>query len=113
MTPPSGWEPGDRFPGRKRPPPVDGIRVAKPGSSWWGQRWLDALELALGADAGRLARGRSYARAGRTHGLVVSEGKVHAKVTGSRAEPYEVTIELGELAPEQWQLIVAHMAAKA
>lgn len=108
------WEPGDRPASRKQPPPEHGIKVKKTaGTSWWGQRWLSALTAALGVDAGRLARGQSYARAGRTHDLIVSEGKVQAKVTGSRAAPYEVTIELSQLGSVVWQEIVAGMAAKA
>jgi len=33
--------------------------MKKAGTTWWGQRWLEALEHVLGADAGRLARGRT------------------------------------------------------
>ena len=70
------WEDGDRYPSKKAPAPEHGIKVKKAGNSWWGKRWLDALEAVLGADSGRLARGRSYARAGRTHDLEVKRGEV-------------------------------------
>lgn len=43
--------------GTKKPPPDDGIRMKKAGTTWWGQRWIEALEHVLGGDAGRLARG--------------------------------------------------------
>ena len=107
------WEEGDGYPARKQPAPEHGIKVKKAGTSWWGQRWLGALEAALGADSGRLARGRTYARAGRTHDLEVRKGKVHAQVTGSRSEPYRVSIQLKALSNDTWQHVVAGMAAKA
>ena len=107
------WEDGDRYPSRKAPAPEHGIKVKKAGTSWWGKRWLDALEATLGADSGRLARGRSYARAGRTHDLEVKNGQVLAQVTGSRSTPYAVTIQLQALSDETWQQVIAGMAAKA
>lgn len=103
-----------RFPqySPKKPAPAQGIKVKKPGSTWWGQRWLEALERVLQGDSGRLARGRTYARAGRAHDLVVHEGKVTAKVTGSRA-PYSIHLELLQLSESTWQAAIAFMAEKA
>jgi uncharacterized Zn finger protein len=100
-------------PAPKRPPPERGIRMKKAGTTWWGQRWIEALEDVLRGDAGRLARGRTYARAGRTHDLVVKGGKVTAKVTGSRATPYKITIELAQLSQAAWKQAIAGMAEKA
>lgn len=68
--------------GEPLPPPERGTRMKEAGTTWWGQRWLEALEDVLRGDSGRLARGRTWARAGRTHDLVVKGGKVTAKVTG-------------------------------
>lgn len=99
--------------GPKKPPPERGIRMKKAGTTWWGQRWIEALEHVLRGDAGRLARGRTYARAGRTHDLVVKGGKVTAKVTGSRTTPYAITIALRELGAPAWDKAIAGMAAKA
>jgi uncharacterized Zn finger protein len=107
----------DRFPSYvpapKKPPPEHGIKMKKAGTTWWGQRWIEALQGVLRGDAGRLARGRTYARAGRTHDLVVQGGKVTSRVTGSRSTPYEITIELAQLGEAAWQRAVAGMAAKA
>jgi uncharacterized Zn finger protein len=107
----------DRFPryvpAAKKPPPEHGIRMKKAGTTWWGQHWIEALEHVLRGDAGRLARGRTYARAGRTHDLAVKGGKVTARVTGSRAEPYEVTVELEQLEPSAWRRAIEGMAAQA
>lgn len=99
--------------GPKKPPPERGIRMKKAGTTWWGQRWIDALENVLRGDSARLARGRTYARAGRTHDLVVKGGKVTAKVTGSRATPYEITIELTELSAPAWKKAIDGLAKKA
>ena len=100
-------------PAPKRPPPERGIRMKKAGTTWWGQRWIEALENVLRGDSARLARGRTYARAGRTHDLVIEGGKVTARVTGSRATPYEITIELTELGAPAWEKAIDGLARKA
>ena len=97
----------------KKPPPERGIRMKKAGTTWWGQRWIEALENVLRGDSARLARGRTYARAGRTHDLVVKGGKVTSKVTGSRATPYKITIELTELSAPAWKKAIDGLAKKA
>ncbi len=100
-------------PAPKKPPPERGIRMKKAGTTWWGQRWIEALEGVLRGDSARLARGRTYARAGRTHDLVVKGGKVTAKVTGSRATPYKITIELAQLGEAAWRKAMDGLAKKA
>lgn len=100
-------------PAPKKPPPERGIRIEEAGTTWWGRRWIQALENVLRGDSARLARGRAYARAGRTHDLVVKGGKVTAKVTGSRATPYEITIELTELTAPAWKKAIDGLAKKA
>jgi uncharacterized Zn finger protein len=104
----------DRFPrySPKKPPPAAGIKVKKPGTTWWGQHWIEALERVLQGDSGRLARGRTYARAGRAHDLSIENGRVEAKVTGSRA-PYAIHLELPQLSDSVWQTAIAFMAEKA
>jgi uncharacterized Zn finger protein len=104
-----------RFPpyAPKKPPPEHGIKLKQLGATWWGQRWIEALEHVLGGDAGRLARGRTYARAGRTHDFSVKSGKVRAKVTGSRPQPYKIQIALTQLADAAWAKAIGDMAAKA
>jgi uncharacterized Zn finger protein len=100
-------------PAPKKPPPERGIRMKKAGTTWWGQRWIEALENVLRGDSARLARGSTYARAGRTHDLVVKGGTVTAKVTGSRATPYKITIELTELSAPAWKKAIDGLAKKA
>src|SRR5438874_11790706 len=70
------------------------------GESWWARRWIAVLEsFDIGA---RLGRGRSYARGGQVLSIDVGTGTVKAKVQGSRPKPYDVTIEVKTLTPEQW-----------
>ena len=110
----SDWE-TKRFPPRvpKQPPPEHGIKIQKAGTTWWGQRWLDALREVLRGQPGRLERGKTYARAGRTHDLRVESGKVTARVTGSRSAPYEVRLQLSPIASDVWDAAIAAMAKKA
>ncbi len=97
----------------KQPPPAHGIRVKKLGTTWWGQRWIGALEKLSWEYANRLARGRTYARAGRVHDLQIVAGKVSARVTGSRPTPYRVTLHLRGLSPAVWAKALAAMAKEA
>ena len=97
----------------KKPPPAHGIKMKKAGTTWWGQRWIEALEHVLRGDSGRLARGRTYARAGRTHDLIIKSGKVTAKVTGSHSSPYTISIQLSQLPAATWKAAIAGMAGKA
>jgi uncharacterized Zn finger protein len=97
----------------KKPPPEHGIKMKKAGTTWWGERWISALVLVLRGQSGRLERGRTYARAGRTHDVVVKGSKLTAKVTGSRETPYEVTLELLPFSDAVWQQAIAAMAEKA
>jgi uncharacterized Zn finger protein len=107
-----GWDEDWRsFPKTPRqPPPAHGIKMKKAGSTWWGQRWIDALEKMSLDYSKRLARGRSYARAGRTHDLAVASGEVTARVTGSRPEPYEVRLTIPVLSEATWRSAIATMA---
>ncbi len=97
----------------KLPPPEHGIRVQQIGTTWWGERWVEAL-LRLGRDfAARMQRGRNYARQGRVHDLEVSGGVVRAYVTGSRPKPYRVRLALAPLDDQTWDRAIQAMAAKA
>ncbi|MGH8887210.1 MAG: hypothetical protein ACRDYX_18965, partial [Egibacteraceae bacterium] len=85
---------------------------ARFGLTWWGRRWIAALE-ALGAVyANRLPRGRTYARGGRVADLVVAPGQVTATVQGSRARPYRVKLRLPVFDDAAWQRVTAALAAE-
>ncbi len=108
------WD-GGRFPPKpaKLPPPRDGIRAHSFGTSWWGRRWIEALERISHDYESRLGRGRAYARAGRVHALEIGRGGVTALVTGSRTKPYRVGIGIAPLESVAWTKAIAAMGRKA
>ena len=81
-----------------RPIRVDGGIKARSkrgaiGEQWWSRRFISVLE-SYGM-SGRLARGRSYARAGQVLDFELSQGKVTARVQGYQPQELAV-VELGE-----------------
>lgn len=104
------------FPPYGRPLRVEGGIKAQStrgaiGETWWSKRFIAVLEsLALGS---RLARGRSYARAGQVLRLDIEPGLVTATVQGSRPEPYEVRIGLTALSPTAWRAVEIKLAEQA
>jgi uncharacterized Zn finger protein len=81
------------------------------GKTWWASRWIAALERLV--NPGRLARGRTYARAGQVVSLHVSPEGVKAVVQGSRPEPYQVAIRFKRLSDQEWDRIIEAMASEA
>jgi uncharacterized Zn finger protein len=81
------------------------------GKSWWASRWIAALELLV--NPGRLARGRTYARAGQVVSLDVSREGVQAVVQGSRPEPYRVKLTFRKLTDQEWERVIDAMSAQA
>jgi uncharacterized Zn finger protein len=63
--------------------------------------------------SGRLARGRSYARAGQVLDFKLSQGKVTAQVQGSRPRPYQVRIGVLPLTTAQWRRVQERLASQA
>lgn len=86
--------------------------VTRFGLTWWGQRWIGALE-ALGAVyANRLPRGRTYARRGSVSDLTVAAGKVTARVAGSRPRPYKVGLTLPVFSDADWSRVTTALAGQ-
>jgi uncharacterized Zn finger protein len=81
-------------------------------TSWWGKAWISAMEEAS-LDVGRLSRGRTYARKGVVGAIVVEPGRFHARVQGSREEPYEVEVLIDELSDTEWSRFLDTVAAQA
>jgi len=81
------------------------------GSSWWAQKWNDAL--ASYGWSNRLQRGRSYARTGHVLEVNLKPGLVTAKVQGSRPRPYNVKIQIDKLTPSEWENVIGRMSKKA
>jgi uncharacterized Zn finger protein len=81
------------------------------GEQWWSRRFIGVLE-SYGM-SGRLARGRSYARAGQVIDFELSQGKVTAQVQGSRVRPYQVRIAVLPLTTAQWRRVLDTLASQA
>lgn len=87
--------------------------MAKFSRTWWGQRFIAALEEFT--DPGRLGRGRSYASNGRILKYTIMDGKVTATVRGSinpyygiYKEPrYTTTIAIAPIRPVEWTKAIA------
>lgn len=79
--------------------------------TWWSARFIEVLD-GLGV-GGRLARGRSYARAGQTLQLTVTAGAVTALVQGSRRAPYRVRIGLATYGKAEWAAVEQALADDA
>jgi uncharacterized Zn finger protein len=99
-----------------RPIRVDGGIKARSkrgaiGEQWWSQRFISVLE-SYGM-SGRLARGRSYARAGQVLDFELSQGKVTARVQGSRVRPYQVRLGVLPLTTAQWRRVLHRLASQA
>jgi uncharacterized Zn finger protein len=99
-----------------RPIRVEGGLVARSergaiGTTWWSQRFLSVLEsFGLGT---RLTRGKAYARQGQVLELTVSPDVVTARVQGSRAKPYKVSIGFPALDDPSWAQIESLLGAQA
>ena len=79
--------------------------------SWWASRWIEALVQFM--DAGRLQRGRGYARRGQVVSLEEQPGRVEARVQGTRRTPYEVTLQVTPLSEKDWEQVIDQLATQA
>jgi uncharacterized Zn finger protein len=104
------------YPPAKPPRPVkDGLRAKSTrgaiGETWWSQRFIEVLEDFH--EGPRLARGRAYARRGQVIDMDVEAGEVTARVQGSRARPYSVSIGVAVLGDADWTRVEEAMASQA
>jgi uncharacterized Zn finger protein len=89
------------------------------GRTWWGERFLTALERFT--NAARLGRGRAYAHNGRIVEHKLEKGTVVAKVRGSvnpyfgvYEEPlYRTTIKITQISAAEWSKVIERIAARA
>lgn len=93
----------------------DGIKARNQrgafAKSWWAQRWIVALERLV--DAGRLSRGRSYARKGQVLSIEETRDGIAARVQGSRSTPYKIKIQIAPLSDSQWDKVIDALAEQA
>jgi uncharacterized Zn finger protein len=93
--------------------------MAQFSRTWWGQRFITALEKLM--DSGRLSRGRSYARNGKVLNFEIKGGLITAQVRGSvnpyfgvYKEPlYVTTLDFKSISPANWSAAIAYVASKA
>jgi uncharacterized Zn finger protein len=78
---------------------------------WWSQRWLDLLDSYRFKK--RLERARNYSRQGNVQSIKFKAAKVLARVQGSEAEPYKVSLSLDAFTEEEWSYVVETMSQKA
>lgn len=74
------------------------------GSNWWSRRWVEIMEQCI--DAGRIARGKSYARKGQVVNIQIEPGLVTAFVQGTRQTPYQIRLGFETISPEARDLIL-------
>jgi uncharacterized Zn finger protein len=102
-------------------PPPDAITISGPvqaisrrgdiGVEWWGRRWVETFE-DIG-DAGRLQRGKRYARNGSVEDIEIDRGRAFARVQGSRMVPYRTAITLQTFSDEEWDEAFDALAGQA
>ena len=82
------------------------------GTTWWGKAWLNALSSIDCSN--RLSRGRSYYSQGRIAEIVFHPKTltVSAIVNGSAYYPYETSIKLQPMAPEDVERLVEEIAKR-
>jgi len=78
---------------------------------WWVQRWNDLLNSYRFKK--RLERARNYAREGNVLSIEFKGPQVLARVQGTAAEPYQVSLSIDPFTEEDWNYVVATMAEQA
>ena len=86
--------------------------------SWWGKRFLEALETSM--DETRLKKGKQYTRS-RILSFQLNENQIKATVRGNAnpyfgvyTEPtYKTNVQMLHLSAAQWQKIIARLTQRA
>ncbi|GAA5068189.1 SWIM zinc finger family protein [Nocardia callitridis] len=77
--------------------------------TWWGRALIESVEAM--ADAGRMSRGRTYARAGQVVDYRLEPGSVTAEVQGSQPRPFVAVFAVRRLREEEMDLLVETIRA--
>ncbi|WP_328391273.1 SWIM zinc finger family protein [Nocardia sp. NBC_00416] len=72
--------------------------------TFWGKSFIEVVERL--AEPGRLARGRTYARAGQVVNYRIEPGVMTAEVQGSQPRPFTTTCDIRRLRDEEVDLLV-------
>ncbi|MBW4597962.1 MAG: SWIM zinc finger family protein [Brasilonema angustatum HA4187-MV1] len=87
--------------------------------TWWGDRFIKALEAFT--DDARLQRGRSYARGGKVLSFDIEQNYITARVKGSvnpyfgvyKEPTYNISIEITPIAKARWNKIIHELSSEA
>ncbi len=82
-----------------QPIQIEGRKIAK---TFWGEAWCNHLE-SFSDYENRLPRGRTYVRNGSVCHLAIGEGKIEAKVSGSKL--YSLRIRIKTLPGKKWNAV--------
>lgn len=93
--------------------------MAKFSRTWWGDRFIQALEAFT--DDNRLKRGRSYASGGKVKSFEIDLNKITAKVRGSvnpyfgvyKEPTYNIEIQITPIAKNRWNEAIQQLSSKA
>lgn len=93
--------------------------MARPTRTWWGEKFLDVLQVIM--DSGRLKRGRAYSGPRRLLHFDISGDTVTARVRGNvnpyfgvYKEPrYRVEVKLRRFSAKDWNRIIAEIGGNA
>ncbi len=93
--------------------------MAKHSRTWWGQKFISALESFT--DSGRLQRGRAYSGDSRILAFDITKGIATATIRGNvnpyfgvyKEPKYETEIKMTAIAAKDWTKIIANMSSKA
>ncbi|MDZ8066955.1 MAG: SWIM zinc finger family protein [Nostoc sp. DedQUE08] len=93
--------------------------MAKFSRTWWGDRFIQALEAFT--DDNRLKRGRSYASGGKVKSFEIDLNNITAKVRGSvnpyfgvyKEPTYNIEIQITPIAKTRWNEAIQKLSSKA
>ena len=90
------------------PVKLNGRTIAK---SWWGRAWCENLERYADYET-RLPRGQRYVRSGAVVDLQIEQGKITARVQGTRKTPYKEEIRISPLSQQRCDEILERCSAR-
>ena len=79
--------------------------------AWWVERWLDLLNSYRFKK--RLERARDYARQGHVLSIDFKQASVIARVQGTEAQPYRVSLSIDPFTDEDWAAVAETLAQQA
>ena len=72
--------------------------------TWWGEKWLDALNGVYLTN--RIGRGKTYANTGRVYDILINDNLALAKVRGNYQSFYNVSVEFKQFSQKEKNIII-------